>query len=123
MEAAEGGSLRYEARRLSQVDPRVYGDDAPPLASRAQAVERMIGYAAGQRRAGVPLRAIVRHMLGLYHGRPGARAWRRTLSDSALLAGADETLLRRALETVEAAAQSQPPDAGSGCMPLGAAQG
>jgi tRNA-dihydrouridine synthase A len=51
-------------------------------------------------------------MLGLYHGRPGARAWRRTLSDSTLLAGADTRLLMSALQEVEKAgarAADQPP--------------
>jgi tRNA-dihydrouridine synthase A len=61
----------------------------------------------------VPLRPIVRHVLGLYHGRPGARAWRRTLSDSRRLAGADEGLLREALEEVERG--------GAGGTPIGAA--
>jgi tRNA-dihydrouridine synthase A len=42
-------------------------------------------------------------MLGLYHGRPGARIWRRTLSDASLLDGADAGLLRSALDAVEAA--------------------
>ena len=46
----------------------------------------------------------MRHVLGLYHGRPGARAWRRTLSDAGRLAGADERLLRDALDAVEGAA-------------------
>jgi len=110
-----GRAAYHDPWLLSQVDPRVYGDTAP-VASRAQAVERMIGYAARQRAAGVPLRAIVRHMLGLYHGRPGARVWRRTLSDSALLSGADEGLLRRALEAVEAAAaQPEASDAAGAC--------
>ena len=69
----------------------------------------MIDYAARMRGRGVPLRSIVRHMLGLYHGRPGARAWRRTLSDSRMLAGADERLLARALAEVEAAADRGEP--------------
>jgi tRNA-dihydrouridine synthase A len=42
-------------------------------------------------------------MLGLYHGLPGARAWRRTLSDARLLEGADERLLARALAQARAA--------------------
>jgi tRNA-dihydrouridine synthase A len=98
-----GRAVYHDPWLLSQVDPRMYAED-PPAPSRAQVVERMIDYAARQRSMGVPLRAIVRHMLGLYHGRPGARAWRRTLSDSVLLTGADERLLRRALDAVEAAA-------------------
>ena len=103
------GRLAYhEPWVLSQVDARLWGE-SPRTLRRAQIVEQMIDYAATQCRAGVPLRSIVRHMLGLYHGQPGARLWRRTLSDSKLLAGADERLLAQALAAVEAAAQSSAP--------------
>ena len=47
----------------------------------AAVVARMQAYAARQLANGVPLRAITRHMLGLFNGRAGARAWRRTLSE------------------------------------------
>jgi len=89
---------------LSEVDQRLFGEPASGVPARADVVRAMAGHAARAIRGGVPLRAIVRHMLGLYHGRPGARAWRRTLSDSALLAGADERLLLDALDAVESAA-------------------
>lgn len=51
-----------------------------PATSRAGVVEAMVAYADTQRRRGVLLRAIARHMLGLFNGLPGARAWRRRLS-------------------------------------------
>jgi tRNA-dihydrouridine synthase A len=101
---------------LSQVDERVFGE-LPRSTRRGDIVEQMIDYAAIQCRLGVPLRSIVRPMLGLYHGRPGARAWRRTLSDSTLLAGADARLLISALREVEKAgvrAADQPPARPSG---------
>jgi len=47
----------------------------------AEVVTRMQDYAAQQIGRGVPLRAISRHMLGMFSGRAGARAWRRTLSE------------------------------------------
>jgi tRNA-dihydrouridine synthase A len=97
-----GRAAYHDPWLLSQVDARVHGEAAVAPARR-EAVERMIAYAARMGARGVPLRAIVRHMLGLYHGRPGARAWRRTLSDSRRLAGAGEGLLREALEEVERA--------------------
>jgi tRNA-dihydrouridine synthase A len=100
-----GRAAYHDPWLLSQVDARVY-DAASPAPSRAEVIQRTIGYAARMRSRGVPLRSIVRHVLGLYHGRPGARAWRRTLSDSRRLAGADEELLREALEAVENAAGS-----------------
>lgn len=102
-----GRAAYHDPWLLAGVDGRVYGESAPPP-TRADAVESMIAFAADRVRGGVPLRSIVRHMLGLYHGRPGARAWRRTLSDSTRLAGADERLLREALQAVEAAAVAVP---------------
>ena len=43
---------------------------------------------------------MVRHSLGLFNGLPGARRWRRTLSDAALLAGNDWRLIERAAQEV-----------------------
>ena len=70
--------------------------------SRADIVAAMVGYSERAARDGVPLRSIVCHMLGLYHGRPAARTWRRMLSDANLLRGADASLLLAALQAVEA---------------------
>jgi tRNA-dihydrouridine synthase A len=98
-----GRAAYHDPWQLAGVDACIYGEPGPSP-TRAEVVERMIDYAAGMRAQGVPLRAIVRHMLGLYHGRPGARAWRRTLSDARLLTGADQGLLARAVREVEAAA-------------------
>ncbi len=53
----------------------------PPTA--AAIVERIAEYAGNQRNRGVALHAVTRHMHGLMHGHPGARAWRRFLSDVA----------------------------------------
>ena len=69
--------------------------------SRRDVVAVMVAYAALQAKAGVPLRSIVRHMLGLFHGQPAARTWRRMLSDATLLRDADGSLLWKALEAVE----------------------
>ena len=48
--------------------------------TRLDVVEAMAAYAAVQLARGVPLRSITRHMLGLFNGLPGARAWRRRLA-------------------------------------------
>jgi tRNA-dihydrouridine synthase A len=42
--------------------------------------EAMLPYIAAQAAAGVPVSRITRHLLGLFHGVPGARAWRQALS-------------------------------------------
>jgi tRNA-dihydrouridine synthase A len=54
--------------------------EAPRPPSRLAVVEAMAAYVATQGERGVPVRAIARHMLGLFNGLPGARAWRRRLT-------------------------------------------
>ncbi len=70
--------------------------------SRQALLERMAGYAERQLSAGVPLQAITRHMLGLYAGEPGAKAFRRALSEGARRPGAGPELIRRAGAQAEA---------------------
>jgi tRNA-dihydrouridine synthase A len=62
----------------------------------AAIVQRMQAYAEREMRAGTPLRAITRHMMGLFAGRAGARAWRRALSEGAGRAGVSPELLAAA---------------------------
>jgi tRNA-dihydrouridine synthase A len=65
--------------------------------TRAEVVHRMLEYS----KAVGSLRQVTRHLLGLYHGHPRARLWRRLLSDSALLNQNDPGLLLDALDAVE----------------------
>ncbi|MEO8935604.1 MAG: tRNA dihydrouridine(20/20a) synthase DusA [Burkholderiaceae bacterium] len=91
-----GRAAYHEPWLLAMLDP------SPGRAkSRADVVAAMAKYVEARRVDGVPLRSIVRHMLGLYHGQPAARTWRRMLSDSTLLQNADVGLLWRALDAVE----------------------
>jgi len=71
---------------------------------RADVVRAMARYAAGQ----ASLRHVARHMLGLYHGHPRARLWRRLLSDPARLSQNDPRLLLEALEAVESGSKEIP---------------
>jgi tRNA-dihydrouridine synthase A len=71
--------------------------------TRAQCVRSMADYAAGQLAHGTRLHSITRHMLGLYLHQPGARAWRRFLSENVHRAGASEQLLLDALARLPAA--------------------
>ncbi|MBT5192888.1 MAG: tRNA dihydrouridine(20/20a) synthase DusA, partial [Rhodospirillaceae bacterium] len=82
---------------LAGVDHGIFGDQAP-RASRADLVDAMQPYISDQLRRGVRLNAISRHMLGLYHGQPGARSWRRYISERSHLPGADGSLLQAAAE-------------------------
>jgi tRNA-dihydrouridine synthase A len=66
-------------------------------------VEAMRPYIAEHLANGGRLHQITRHMLGLFTGRPGARAWRRVLSEGASREGAGLDLLTRALAEVQAA--------------------
>ena len=77
---------------LAGVDRGIYGD-AAAQASREDLVHAMLPYIKEQMARGVRLNAISRHMLGLYHGQPGARAWRRYISERSHLPGADGSLL------------------------------
>jgi len=49
---------------------------------------------------GRPLKSITRHLLGLFQGLPGAKAWRRHLSENAHIKGADISVLEHALSLV-----------------------
>ena len=94
-----GRAAYHEPALLARVDTAFHGDTRPAT-TREAAVERMIDYAARQRARGVPLRSIVRHMLGLFHGLPGGRLWRRLLSEEASRPGAGLDVLDRAAEQV-----------------------
>jgi len=74
------------------------GRSSGGVATRAGAVRAMADYAAVQCERGVRLGSIGRHMLGLFHGQPGARVWRRHLSQHMHRTDSTAALLREALE-------------------------
>jgi tRNA-dihydrouridine synthase A len=76
----------------------------PPVSTRREAVEAMMDYAPRYLRIGLPLHRITRHMLGLYHGRPGGRIWRQILSTESCKTGATAKVLKQALDAVESVA-------------------
>ena len=82
LEHVDGVMLGRAAYRdpyfLAVVDTQLFGGILP---SRSTVLESMLHYAAGEVANGTPLRAITRHLMGLYAGSPGARAWRRTLGE------------------------------------------
>ena len=80
----------------------LWGDDFAPDAFGV--VEGMKPYIADHLSRGGRLHQITRHMLGLFAGRPGARGWRRVLSEGATREGAGLALLDRALDQVRAVA-------------------
>jgi len=86
---------------LAEVDGRLFGDATPPPTRRA-VLERLVPYAERHVRNGGRLNNIARHVLGLYHGRPRARAFRRHLSELAPREGAGVEVLLQAIRIAEA---------------------
>ena len=84
---------------LAEADGRFFGASAPPP-GRHQVVRALLPYLEAQLRAGTPLHRMTRPILGLFRGLPGARAWRRTLSERACRAGAGVEVVEAALEWV-----------------------
>jgi tRNA-dihydrouridine synthase A len=80
---------------------RLWGDDTGLDAYHA--VAAMKPYIAAHLERGGRLHQITRHMLGAFTGRPGARGWRRVLSEGASRPGAGIALLEQALAEVQAA--------------------
>lgn len=85
---------------LAQVDQQIFGDERPDV-SREEVVRKMSAYVKLQFEQGVRPHSVTRHMLGLYHGAPGARAWRRFLSEQAPSSRSD--VLDAALDQMRAA--------------------
>ncbi len=97
-----GRAAYHDPFVLAPVDWRLFGDESPPP-TRIAVLRALMPYVAAQRERGTPMRSIVRHILGLYHGRPGGRRFRQILSDSSRLQNAGPELLEEALAAVEPA--------------------
>ena len=96
-----GRTAYHEPAGLGRVDPLIFGADGATSAEAA--LEAYRPYMAARLEEGVHLPAMARHMLGLMHGRPGARTWRRILTVDSLAPGAGLEVLDRALEAVHEA--------------------
>jgi len=86
---------------LATVDREFFDAPHSPL-SRREAVEAMLPYVERQLALGTPLKHLTRHLLHLFAHRPGARGWRRHLSENAHRPGAGPEVLTEALATVPA---------------------
>jgi len=82
---------------FADVDRRFF-DAMAPVLSREAVVEASLPYIRSQLAGQVPLARITRHLLGLYRGQPGARRWRRYLSEEAVRSSAGAEVLTEALE-------------------------
>ena len=97
------GRAAYQAPALlGEIDAVLFGEGE--AVSPFDAVEAYRPYLAARLAEGTSLHAMTRHMLGLFNGQPGARQWRRVLSERAPRAGAGLDVLDAALEALRARA-------------------
>jgi tRNA-dihydrouridine synthase A len=89
-----GRAAYHDPYVLAQVEAALYGESLP---DRAGVLAHMRPYVEAELARGTALKHIGRHLLGLYQGQPGARGFRRTLSEGAHLPGADWALIERAI--------------------------
>ncbi len=96
LDAVMIGRAAYETPYLfATADALFYGETHVP--TRREVVKAFKPYVFEQLAKGVPLNRLTRHMLGLFAGCPGARAWRRHLSENAHKPGAGLRVLEEAL--------------------------
>jgi tRNA-dihydrouridine synthase A len=94
-----GRAVYHNPYLLAEADQTIFEQDQPTL-SRHEVIEMMLPYIERRMREGRPLKSITRHLLGLFQGKPGARRWRRHLSENAHLPGAGIQTLKDALSLV-----------------------
>jgi tRNA-dihydrouridine synthase A len=94
--AMMGRAAYREPWRLLAVDPLMFGSPAP-VGSARDALEALIPYIARELARGTRLHAVTRHVLGLFNGVPGARAFRRHLAINAVKPGAGVDVVSEAL--------------------------
>ncbi len=80
---------------LADIDQLFFGD-SHEIISQEEALEKYIQYIDGQIKQGVALKHMSRHILGLFHGQPAAKMWRRYLSENMHKIGADSGVIRDA---------------------------
>ncbi|WP_438851413.1 tRNA dihydrouridine(20/20a) synthase DusA [Brevundimonas nasdae] len=97
-----GRAAYHEPALLGQADRRIFGEAVEDVDAYA-AIERYRPYLIARLAEGVALPAMARHMLGLMHGRPGARAFRRILTVESIGPNAGIEVVDRAVEAVREA--------------------
>jgi tRNA-dihydrouridine synthase A len=98
-----GRAAYHEPAILGDVDSQIFGE--PQTVTPEEAVERYKPYVSRALARGVRLSAMTRHMLGLFQGRRGARAWRRILTVDSHAPGAGLEGIDRALAAVASGVQ------------------
>jgi tRNA-dihydrouridine synthase A len=96
-----GRAVYHDPYFLAKVDQEIYGDEQTSNVTRMQILARLLPYVQGQLDKGVPLKAISRHLLGLFQGVKGAKAWRRYISENAYKKQSGVEVLERAASFIE----------------------
>ena len=96
-----GRAAYHDPYLLAQIETALHGE---PLPQRDDVLRRLQPYVEAELARGTALKHISRHLLGLYQGEPGARAFRRTISEGAHLPGAGWDLIEQALAPCSVAA-------------------
>ena len=91
-----GREVYHNPYVLAEVDRTLFGSNHS-VESRQTVIRAMVPYIERQMQQGVRLNSISRHLLGLFHGVDGARAWRRHISEHATKPGADAGVLLDAM--------------------------
>jgi tRNA-dihydrouridine synthase A len=94
-----GRAAYQEPWRLLAVDSELFGE-AAPFSAMKDVFEAMMPYIESELAQGTRLHSIVRHLLGAFHGVPGARAFRRHLAENGVRPGAGANVLREAVALV-----------------------
>jgi tRNA-dihydrouridine synthase A len=95
-----GRAAYQKPQTLLQIDPVVF-NQAPPHTTPEDALLAYRPYVESVLHAGWPLKHVTRHLVGLYHDVPGARQYRRILSEQAHKRGADWSVIAAALHAVQ----------------------
>ena len=85
---------------LAEVDSEIFGAETAPAPSRLQILRAYYPYVERQLQQGLALNHITRHLMGLFHGQPNGRLWRRYLSENANRRGAGIEVLEQAADLV-----------------------
>ena len=94
-----GREVYHNPYIMADIDQRFYGSTEKVL-TRHEVLELFFPYIEKEIATGTKLHAMSRHILGLFNGMPGARKWRRFISENAPLADADVSVIRQALELI-----------------------
>lgn len=104
-----GRAVYHDPYLLSRADALLFGD-MHPIPGRHEILEAFIPYAARELERGTRLQSLARHILGLFHGAPGGRLWRRHLSEHAVKPGAGVEVLREAAGLARDPRRDRPDD-------------